>query len=450
MAAFPRAAAFAASVLLVMSAAVPVAGVAPAIIRTPAEPTYTVDLRSNTDGTSWVGRMEVEFTNLGDAPAGSAWLRLWGNGVGGCPQQAVLLSDVGLGAPGDLLRRCTAQEIVLPSDVAVGARGSFEVGLSIEVPNRNDRFGHHAGMSMMGNALPVLAVTDDRGLHLDPYADLGESFYSIAGRYRVTMNVPRRLEIAATGAVSEVRRDGTREVRTYAARDVRDFAWASSLDFMSITGHAGETRIRVWFRPELIPDHVARTVLANSVDSMQTFSSAFGRYPYHEVDVVVSAFTTFGGMEYPQIVFSNPERITVAHELAHQWWFGIVGDDQYTEPWLDESFATWASYLPYNPWRACVSFDWPSAGARLTNDMGYWHDHPTEYGTIYFGGGCMLANLAHRFGLQRFESILARFAEQHWLGVARTDEFQRVIGRAAERRLTGFDAEAFWSRWRVG
>ena len=52
-------------------------------------------------------------------------------------------------------------------------------------------------------------------------------------------------------------------------------------------------------------------------------------------------------MEYPTIIFTNPSRFTISHELSHQWWYGIVGDDQFHEPWLDESFATWSEFLPY-------------------------------------------------------------------------------------------------------
>jgi hypothetical protein len=450
MAAFPRAAALAAAFFILTSFNVATAGTGVDPVRSPADPAYVVSMRSNADGTSWSGTMDVAFTNADDQPIDAVWLRLWGNGIGGCTRRAVQVADVETGSLGEVARRCTAQEIVLPGELGPGGRTSIRFALSIDVPARNDRFGHHAGMSMLGNALPVLAVSDDLGLHLDPYVDLGESFYSITGRYNVTLNVPSGLETAATGVLKAAQTRGARTFRTYGAKDVRDFAWAASLDFMSLTGHAGDTRVRVWFRPELYRDSVARSVLANSVDSMRAFSRAFGGYAYNEVDVVVSAFTTFGGMEYPQIVFSNPDQITVSHELAHQWWFGMVGNDQFAEPWLDESFATWSSYLPHSPWRNCVSFGWPSPQARLTNDMAYWRDNPAEYGSVYIGGGCMLANLAGRFGLDRFESILARYSDRYRFGVARTAGFQRVIERAAARRLEGFDAEAFWAEWRVG
>jgi aminopeptidase N len=154
-------------------------------------------------------------------------------------------------------------------------------------------------------------------------------------------------------------------------------------------------------------------------------------------------------MEYPTIVFSEPNRITLAHELAHQWFYGTVGNDQYHEPWLDESFATWAMRLPFDPRNGCDGISWPSAQAALTNDMGYWAAHPGQYGLVYSGGACLLANLSKRFGHARFLRIIGRYAQRHRFDIARTEDFMAAIETAAAKHLPGLDVAAFWDRWRV-
>ena len=63
----------------------------------------------------------------------------------------------------------------------------------------------------------------------------------------------------------------------------------------------------------------------------------FGAYPYGEVDVVLDNNFWFGGMEYPGFVLDLVSSTALAHELGHQWFYGIVGDDEYTTPWLDEA-----------------------------------------------------------------------------------------------------------------
>ncbi|MDP9300727.1 MAG: M1 family metallopeptidase, partial [Actinomycetota bacterium] len=419
------------------------------VVRNPADPDYTVRLRGDATGRTWTGWEEVSFSNTDVDPLGRVWLRLWSNGLDGCDPMAITISRPSSGSWSAPTTDCTAVPIDLDTPLAPGARTSLRFDLRIRVPARNDRFGYAEGMTLLGTPLPTLAVHDDRGWHLDPFVRFGESFYSIVGRYRVTLDVPGGLATPTTGQQVGLTRDGAREIRTFAADDVRDFAWAAG-EFRVLQARAGDDLIRVWYRPEVVPPADARDMLQVARTSMATYASVFGDYPYPEVDVVLTDFKRYGGMEYPQIVFANPEDRAVTHELAHQWWYGIVGNDEYAEPWLDEAFATWSMFLPLRPWRACDRYRWPSPTARITSDMSYWSDHTKEYGTIYGGGGCMLADLAHRFGISRFEAILAGYAHAHRFGIVRGGDFTAAVDRAASTRLPDLDMPAFWTRWRVG
>lgn len=417
--------------------------------RAPTEATYVVSLRSNAAGTRWRGSQEISFTNTGAVPLDEVWLRTWGNGVDGCEPLAVEIADVSGGAPGPSREDCTALPVTFEQPLATGDRATVGFSLAIRVPELNDRFGVHGGLALLGNAIPTLAIHDAEGWHLDPYVHLGDSFFSEVARYRVTLDVPAALRTPATGTLVERVRTGAREVRTFVARDVRDFAWAAGgLDV--VRGRADGAAVRLWYLQTSMSASLARRTLNDAIEAMTTFSSAFGAYPYPSVDIVTASFVSFGGMEYPRIVFSNVDRMTIAHELAHQWWYALVGNDEFAEPWLDESLATWSMRLPWLPWRRCDAYEWPSPTARLTNDMTYWGDHPHEFATVYFGGGCMLADLASRFGPARFTGMLERYASTYAFGVATTEDFQRLVERAAARHLEGFDAATYWETWRVG
>ena len=421
-----------------------------AIVRNPGDPAYEVQLRAGRTGRVWTGTQTVTFTNLEAAPLSDLWIRLWSNGVNGCDAQAIDATLTAGGTQeGGLAQDCTAMHVTLDEPVAQGGDGSLTMDLRISVPPKNDRFGHHNGLTYVGTALPTLAIHDDDGWHLDPFIDIGESFYSIVGSYAVTLDVPRGLDTPTTGVAVDTTSTATRRVTTYEAEGVRDFEWAAGDLTREVATTADGTKVRTWYLPSQTSAGDASRALATSVTSMEAFADAFGPFPYPEMDVVLSAFTSFSGMEYPTIVFTNPDRATVAHELGHQIWYGIVGDDQFNEPWLDESFATWSQFLPFEPWVGCRMYDWPSGTARLTNDMAYWNAHPNEYWIVYDQGGCMLANLAKRFGLSRFREILRSYAEAHHLGIARTEDFRAAIESAAATDLPGFDAAAFWDRWRV-
>ena len=418
------------------------------IVRNPGEPSYVVSLRGGPLGHDWRGTERISFTNLEAAPLSTIWIRLWSNGVKGCGAQAISVSDLTGGAMGALSRNCTAFPVDLPVSLAQGERTEIAMRVSIALPRRNDRFGYHAGMALLGTALPTLAIHDDLGWHLDPFVDLGESFYSIVGDYEVTLDVPRGLDTPTTGVAVSSQTHARRRITTYEAHHVRDFEWAAG-HLAAVRARSGTTQIVVSYRPTELSLTQARTALGYAVRSLNTYSSAFGTFPYPEMDVVLTGFTAFGGMEYPTIIFTNRGKITISHELAHQYFYGIVGDDQYNAPWLDESFATWVSYLPFGGWKKCAYYRWPSDTARVTNDMAYWADHLFEYDTIYSGGGCLLANLADRFGLDRFVGVLHDYAQAHWLGVTRTGEFTAAIDAAALADGLDFDPATYWAHWRV-
>lgn len=93
-----------------------------------------------------------------------------------------------------------------------------------------------------------------------------------------------------------------------------------------------------------------------AVSALQIFNSCFGKYPYRQFSLVQSDFFV-GGMEYPNLVMIDKnlyeerqypwlEYVTV-HETAHQWWYGVVGNDQIDEPWLDEALTEYSTVLYY-------------------------------------------------------------------------------------------------------
>ena len=76
--------------------------------------------------------------------------------------------------------------------------------------------------------------------------------------------------------------------------------------------------------------------------AVRALGKRLGPYDSTELDVVLLRNARFTGMEYPELVFSVPVPDVVTHEVAHQWWYGLVGNNQAAEPWLDESFAQYS------------------------------------------------------------------------------------------------------------
>jgi peptidase M1-like protein len=415
-------------------------------VRTPAAPSYTVDLTGDAAGRVWTGHERVSFTNASADPLGEVYLRLWDNAHGTCAAPPITVSNVTGGVPGALSVDCTALRIVLPTPLSQGRSGVIDFDLRIEVPHGADRFGHHDGHSFMGNALPLLAIRDAAGWHLDPYTETGESFYSPAADFRVTLDHPANLRVPATGTSVETPGSAGRTVTTATASRVRDFAWAAGPFVpLSATSPAG-VRINV-YAGNGIGESAARSMMATAISAVDALGRRFGAYPYGEVDVVLDNELWFGGMEYPGLVLDRVDAPTLTHELAHQWWYGIVGNDEYSDPWLDEAFTEYATDRALGSTGAdCPrNIPWSAPTERLSNSMRYWDAHPSRYETVVYDyGRCTLHDLRRLIGDTPMDALLRAYAADHWYGFSTTAEF-----KAAARAATTRDLTTFWAAHRV-
>ncbi|MGW1744379.1 M1 family aminopeptidase [Streptomyces sp. NPDC002092] len=414
--------------------------------RTPATPSYTVSLSSNTSGTVWTGHESATFTNASSTALSEVYLRLWDNYHGTCDAMPITVTNVTGGTAGSLSVACTALQITLPTPLAQGQSATIGFDLGITVPSGADRFGHDGAFNNIGNALPVLAVRDGSGWHLDPYTNNGESFYSLAADFKVTLDHPSTLLVPATGTSTDTPGSSGRTVTTATASKVRDFAWAAG-PFSKISGtSAAGTAINI-YSVSGISSSDAQSMLSTAKSAVDAHAARFGAYPYGELDAVIDNNYWFGGMEYPGFVLDLVSTTALTHEIGHQWWYGIVGDDEYNSPWLDEAFTDYATDLALgktgtNCWN---SVSWASSAEKITNSMAYWDAHSSRYSTVVYGyGKCALHDLRRLLGDTAMTKLLKDYATSHWYGVSTTAEF-----KAAAQAATSTDLTSFWSTHRI-
>ncbi|MFD7449704.1 M1 family metallopeptidase [Kitasatospora sp. NPDC059827] len=429
------------TVLLSVGAAPP--GRAPADpTPTPSAPAYTVELSSDATGAHWRGHERIVFTNTSPEPLHEVHLRLWDNFRGGCATPSVRVT----GLDGTAEVDCTALRVPLAHPLRQGASGTVEFDLGVDVPDGLDRFGRDGAFSFIGNALPVLAVRDGSGWHLDPYSELGESFYGLASDFAVTLDHPTEVLVPATGTAVDTPGGPGRTVTRIGARQVREFAWAAG-PFHRIEGRSGDgVRVAVYSVSSVSAED-ARAMLDLSLRTIDDHSARYGPYPYGDVATVLDDAFEFGGMEYPAFVLDRIRPSAVIHELAHQWWYGIVGDDQYRAPWLDESFAEYAMDVEMGRTKEGCTAATPfrSPAERLTNPMSYWDTHPDRYeAVIYDHGSCALHELRRLIGTDTMSALLHDYVHAHWFGVSTTAEF-----KAAAQAATSVDLTPFWQEHRI-
>ena len=322
----------------------------------------------------------------------------------------------------------------LEHPLASGASTALELRVEVTAPERADRFGRFAGAAYFGNALPLLAVAGKRGWELPPYTFRGESFFSLSAPWEVRLRLPRGARAAMTGSTEA-------GVTTAVARDFAIVAGPLRATERRVAG----ITLRHWRLRESRAD--ARLALQRAARAMRAYEHWFGPYGRDELDLVEGPSAVARGaglgMEYPELVLTPPRALVLHHEVAHQWWHGIVGNDEYGEPWLDESFASYSGIRLVGRTGRC---DPPRGRPPLTASMKVFgsRDGSEDYRrVVYVGGTCALSTLERSLGRARFDRMMRGVVEEHRDGILTTAGFAAAVRAAASE---GIDAGALLER----
>ncbi|NLJ40061.1 MAG: M1 family metallopeptidase [Clostridiales bacterium] len=228
----------------------------------------------------------------------------------------------------------------------------IQLDYSVKLPNSPGRFGFWDNTYNIGNWYPIICVYDERGWNTEPYYPLGDPFYSDVADYKVSITAPKEFVIASTGDQVNTAEDGDQTIWELEAPSVRDFAWVASEKFRTLSKKVGETTVHSYF----YDIDGGQKVLDYGIAALAIFNGMFGSYPYKNLSIVQTDFF-IGGMEYPKIVMIDGSlygmdeddwlEIITVHEVAHQWWYGLVGNDQIHDAWMDEGLAEYSTVLYY-------------------------------------------------------------------------------------------------------
>jgi hypothetical protein len=274
----------------------------------------------------------------------------------------------------------TVMAVPLPQAVGPGETATVEVRWTAHVPRTFARTGAIGGYYFVAQWFPKLGVLQDEGWNCHQFHASTE-FFSDYGVYDVSLTVPAGWTVGATGVVRERRDnpDGTTTHR-YHQDDVHDFAWTTSPDYLERTARFVHQYLPpVDMRLLLQPEHAdqAQRHFDATRTTLRYYGEWYGAYPYGHITIVDPAYQSgTGGMEYPTLFtagtrwlaparVATPEGVTV-HEAGHQYWYGIVGNNEFEDAWMDEGFNTFSTA------RAVAQVFTPA--------------RPNSYSQRYFGG----------------------------------------------------------------
>ncbi|MBI4727560.1 M1 family metallopeptidase [candidate division TA06 bacterium] len=241
----------------------------------------------------------------------------------------------------------TEIKVPLNRPLAPGESLDFFMDYRVKIPKIFSRLGHAGAHYEISQWYPKIVVYDSLGWHPDGYHYNGE-FYGDYGSFDVGLTLPRNMKIGATGIELVNPYDSldlssdSGSYRFFYADDVHDFAWCADPAYQETTETYKGVDIKVLCLPK--DRKKWANVMQYSKDALDYYGRWYGEYPYSTLTVCDGDMAAGGGMEYPNLVIisSGEDKITrslenvVMHEIGHQWFYGILGNNEMDEPWLDE------------------------------------------------------------------------------------------------------------------
>lgn len=235
--------------------------------------------------------------------------------------------------------------------IAVTEKVEIDMSFDVKIPNCRDRFGYDDMTVQIANWFPILSVYEDGKWDRNRYYPLGDAFYTESANFDVTFNAPKDYIVATTGFKENIELVGDRKVYRATSALTRDFALVASKYFIIDTRIVDGTRISTY--TYTLDKDEENEALDTGEKTIKAFNTLFGEYPYSDLAIVETSFPT--GMEYPQLIMIGNDYYrdgreyaldnVVNHEIGHQWWYGVVGDDQVDEAWLDEGLTSYSEIL---------------------------------------------------------------------------------------------------------
>jgi hypothetical protein len=369
----------------------------------------------------------------------------------------------------------------LPMAVAPGQSVQLRVAWKAQVPRTFSRTGAIANYFFIAHWFPKLGVFEADGWNARQFFANTE-FYADFGSYDVQLRVPRGWVVGATGReVSRTDTDGDVTIHRYAQDDVHDFAWTTSPDYEEYTERFEHERLpAVTMRLLLQPEHRGQQDrhFAATAAALRYYGEWYGAYPYPHITIVDPAWQSgAGGMEYPTLftagsrwlaprLSNQPESVTV-HEAGHQFWYGMVANNEVTSAWMDEGFNTFSeervqsvAFQPnyhverffggFIPWqlrdiarsRATdgngLNGYRPSAERDVPATPSYMYWPGTHADITYSKTALWLHTLERHLGWDRLQPVMAAYFERFRFKHPVPDDFFAIVNEKSGQDLTWF------------
>ncbi|HXK61730.1 MAG TPA: M1 family metallopeptidase [Acidobacteriota bacterium] len=396
----------------------------------------------------------------------------------------------------------TVLRVRLPQPVPPGGSITLSLAFLAQLPDLRIRTGHSNGTFMVAQWFPKLGVYEPAGVRGRATGGWNchqfhrnTEFYADFGRYSVEITVPSSYRIGATGRLqSRKTNDQGESVYLYEEDNIHDFAWTAGPHYVVVnkrfSGRSDVSESEYHQVAALLDRSVDDLRLSDveliflmqpgHLDQLSRYEEAvrlalkwyglwYGPYPYATLTIVDPVAPGGGGMEYPTLITAGtlrlfsywpfdrirfPEIITV-HEVGHQWWYGMVANNEFEEAWLDEGINSYSTgrvmeerYGKRGTLVCFLGFELSELDlVRMQNTPSRIYARTLQPAWSYHSGysfytyrkpQLMLRTLENYLGRQTMARIMRTYHERWRFGHPVTEDFIGVVNEISRRDMSWF------------
>lgn len=371
----------------------------------------------------------------------------------------------------------TVFQVKLPRPVPPGQDVTFHIKFKAKFPEVVARTGYKRTFLLAGQWFPKVGVWWNGQWNCHQFHAMTE-FFADFGTYDVKVTLPRDYVIGATGVqVSDHDNNNGTKTVAFHAEDVHDFAWTADPHFKVIDGQFDGSVGTVHIRLLSYDSHRQswQPYMVSAQESMRRFDDWYGPYPYAQLTIVdpPHGASEAGGMEYPTFITGDsgwfiPEGfhlvpIVTEHEFGHQYWYAMVGTNEFENGWLDEGINTYSEIKVldsiYGEHTSVINLLGAQLGDRDLQRITYLNSDDIDplarpsfrdmtfgsYADITYGKtGAMLLTLETVIGERTLRNALRTYFLRYRFAHPRQEDFMRTVNEVSGRDLSWFWNQAVY------
>ena len=446
-------------------------------------PTYVIAATLDPDANSGprlTGTLDLAWVNTTGEPIESLPFRLYANGPD-AEHDAVTVEDVTVdGVVVDTTLSESDSVLEVPLGRALDPGEEVAIGMAFTTTPPTDATAHYGifnidpgtGTWALAQWYPVLAGRDpETGWVLDFPSRNGDPIFADTALFDVAVTAPEGWRVVTSGVdFGDPEATGDTATQRYVTGPVRDFTIVADEDFELVTTKVDGIEINSWFNPG--EEAIGEAVADYGAQSLGLFNELLYPYPFRELDLMPVEMYGAAGCEFPQLIYIGHDYytegedldvpsaldFTVAHEVVHQWFYGLVGNNQYANAFIDEGLTQYLSSevyfgLAYNQAVAdevAASF----LERPFERFVGAGDDQVVDQPTDDFGSGWAYGFAAYvkaplgfaaihdEIGDDAFFAALQDYVAEFMFGVATPDDLLAAFEVASDQ-----DLDAIWRHW---